>query len=196
MRSKQDNLCNLNRYNDSFPESTVIRPNGNKVIYHSIHSPYIFGRSPRMYASNVLLSTDDQSRSRLSFSTLSRSSPVGLVPVVFRTARSPVIKRCPKSGQSRDGSKGFHLCNSKNEECTIVYGNHDVPEVVEVIRVSPLEETIKAQRLRGSTILKWGIEKVPKSACRQQEDKCRKLKNSSLSEVGLGWTVTLIVLGI
>ncbi len=93
-----------NRYNiNASPKPYYNTPH----TYHCIHSPYIFGRSPRIYASKVRFITADQSRSRLSSDT---SSPCS--SDMFNLARalcSPARKRCPRSGKFRDGSKGFHL---------------------------------------------------------------------------------------
>ena len=101
--------------------------------YHCNHSPYIFGRSPRMYASNVLLSTADQSRSRLSCSTVSASSlspwacvlplePNSALPCpswssAARAASSPALNLGPRSGQLREGSNGFHLISDHVNGC-------------------------------------------------------------------------------
>jgi len=78
--------------------------------YQSMCSPYRLGVSPRMKASNVLFSTADQSRSRLSSDNLSIHSPSSsTAPAVVRAIRSPLMKRGPRSGQCRIGSKGCHL---------------------------------------------------------------------------------------
>ena len=93
--------------------------------YHFNHSPYIFGRSPRTYDSNVRLSTVAQSRSRLSSSILSSDSSCPSAPVavavavaVFlsdaRASFSPAAKRGPRSGKLRHGSKGRHLCERRH----------------------------------------------------------------------------------
>lgn len=100
-------------------------------------SPYMFGRSPRIYASNVRLSTVAQDRSRISSLMSSTHSSAGLETLVgsvftlalvdapdvgfgtvgvmgrapsARPAFSALMNRFPRSGQSRAGSKGTHLC--------------------------------------------------------------------------------------
>ena len=78
--------------------------------HQAICSPYRLGVSPRMKASNVLFSTADQSRSRLSSDSLSVHSPSSsTAPAVVRAIRSPLMNRGPRSGQCRMGSKGCHL---------------------------------------------------------------------------------------
>jgi len=78
--------------------------------YQSMCSPYRLDVSPRMKASNVLFSTADQSRSRLSSDNLSVHSPSSsTAPAVVRAIRSPLMNRGPRSGQCRIGSNGCHL---------------------------------------------------------------------------------------
>ena len=92
-----------------------------KILYHQRRaSPYIFGRSPRIYDSKARFKTVAQSKSRRSSSTLSSLSwesgewwwGFGFVNVrrnACRAMRSPSANRGPRSGQLRAGSKGFHL---------------------------------------------------------------------------------------
>lgn len=112
------------------------------------HSPYIFGRSPRIYASKVLFRTVDQSRSRLSCSGRLSSTTCGTA-VLLRSACnadratvSPAAKRGPRSGQLRDSSKGFHLVWSYIKHINV--NDDHVPEVMEVVRICPFEEPIDA----------------------------------------------------
>ena len=138
-RKKREGVNQTNLKCASFFCKKKKKKKNNRVQSHRIHSPYIFGLSPRMYASNVRLRTAAQSRSRLSFSTLSSSSSSsGNVAVVLvlaaslrvpwlvaalaassflcfslrRAAReesSPALNLGPRSGQLRAGSNGFHL---------------------------------------------------------------------------------------
>jgi len=119
------------------PESSFLSQTKEKSITkpleaqsQRIHSPYMLGISPRMYASNVRLRTAAQSRSRLSCSTFSSSSssstgatlsvlrPVTVAASCFfcfslrsaaRAASSPALNLGPRSGKLRAGSNGFHL---------------------------------------------------------------------------------------
>jgi len=54
---------------------------GYRYAYQSIHSPYIFGVSPRMYASKVRFMTVAQSKSRLSSATRSSHSAGSAFPL-------------------------------------------------------------------------------------------------------------------
>ncbi len=84
----------------------------------------MFGRSPRMYDSKVLLMTVAQSKSRLSSSTLSCHGSSVAVDVavddsLFRARRacsSTALNRGPRSGQLREGSKGRHLVNEMKSD--------------------------------------------------------------------------------
>lgn len=77
-----------------------------KEAYHAIHSPYIFGRSPLTYASNVRFITTDQSKSRLS--SLTSSPSVSVIFTLCRPTCSPAMNRAPRSGKFLVGSNGFH----------------------------------------------------------------------------------------
>lgn len=102
----------------------LIRSFQQKTDHHFIHSPYMFGRSPRIYDSKVRFITVAQSRSRWSSSTGSSSvgtaddsAPSEVAAAALaeaRAARSPPINRGPRSGQFRDGSNGFHLRYDKH----------------------------------------------------------------------------------
>jgi hypothetical protein len=140
---------------------------------HTIHSPYMFGRSPRRYASNVRLSTALHARSRSSFSGPSahsgaRSSVGGGggedgAPPSFaarvgvgagrfairdetwraRARRSVVVNRGPRSGKLRPASTGSSLAC-----CGVSEGAGETtvhaPVVMPVVRVRASEERIKA----------------------------------------------------
>ena len=141
--------------------------------HHASHSPYMFGRSPRMYASNVRLSTVDQSRSRLSSATWSSFAvSVALDAVAalsaVRARRSPSMKRGPKSGKLRAGSNGFHLrrrqrlIRMKAENARA----RDVPEIVEVVRVRAPVEAIESKSLWCRASLCRSLEELHKSGAR------------------------------
>jgi hypothetical protein len=114
--------------------------------HHRNHSPYMFGLSARIYASNVLFNTVLQLRSASSSptssipsrsSTLIRtstsrgvsSSPMTLAArAACRRVFSPLRKRLPRSGQFRDGSKGSHLIDERRS-ASFVSTRTDFPAV-------------------------------------------------------------------
>lgn len=131
--------------------------------HQEICSPYRFGVSPRMKASNVLFRTADQSRSRLSSATLSIHSPSSsTAPAVVRAIRSPLANRGPRSGQCRTGSKGCHL-ETIVSTSGVVVKTINLPEIVEVVRERALEKAVEPQSLRRRTVLSRRVEKVTKS---------------------------------
>lgn len=157
-----------------------------RADHQAIWSPYRLGVSPRTKASNVLFSTADQSRSRLSSATSSVHSPSSsMAPAAVRAIRSPLTNRGPRSGQCLFGSKGCHL---KDRQPTgSEYEANGLPEVMEVVRERALEEAIESHSLWCRTVLGRSIEEVtePESrAHKQMEGLCEKCRLTLGSTAG------------